>query len=137
MVVLAIDSGTHKCGLAVVSIEKGVLYKEVVAFEELAQRSSAILKNFQVDKLVLGDRTNSKKVAEILNSSGVAAKGGGIIFVDEDASTLEGRRRYFQVNKRKGLWRLIPIGLQIPPVPYDDYVAVVLAERYFRLLSSL
>lgn len=136
MVVLAIDSGTSKCGLAIVSRDEGVLHREVVPVEELSARSSRLLENLSVDKVVLGDRTNSRKVAQILISSGVVEKGGGLAFVDEDGSTLEGRRRYFQENRPGGLRRLIPVGLQSPPVPYDDYVAVILAERYFRLMET-
>jgi len=28
--------------------------------------------------------------------------------------------------------RLIPVTMRTPPVPVDDYVAVILAERFFR-----
>ena len=50
--------------------------------------------------------------------------------IDEAYSTLEGRRRYLQEHRR-GWRRLLPLGLQAPPEPYDDYVAVVLGERFF------
>ncbi|HKM17981.1 MAG TPA: pre-16S rRNA-processing nuclease YqgF, partial [Limnochordia bacterium] len=30
----------------------------------------------------------------------------------------------------RGWRRLLPVSLQTPPVPIDDYVAVILAQRY-------
>ncbi|MDP7423155.1 MAG: resolvase, partial [bacterium] len=51
--------------------------------------------------------------------------------VDERESTLEGRRRYFQEHPPRGLWRLVPLSLRYPPEPFDDLVAVILAERFF------
>ncbi len=50
--------------------------------------------------------------------------------IDEHRSSEQGRRRYFRENPPRGWRRLLPVGLQTPPRAYDDYVAVVLAERY-------
>ena len=38
---------------------------------------------------------------------------------------------YWREHPPRGLMRLIPVTMQVPPVPVDDYVAVILAERYF------
>jgi hypothetical protein len=51
--------------------------------------------------------------------------------VNEDRSSLEGRYRYLKENSR-GLSRILPVGLRIPREPYDDYVAVILAERFLK-----
>jgi hypothetical protein len=52
------------------------------------------------------------------------------VLVDEHRSSEQGRRRYFRDNPPRGWRRLLPVGLQTPPRAYDDYVAVILAERY-------
>jgi hypothetical protein len=49
--------------------------------------------------------------------------------ISEDNSSREGRRRFLETN-RQGWRRLVPLGLQSPWRPYDDYVAVVLGERF-------
>lgn len=46
-------------------------------------------------------------------------------------STLEARDRYWTMYPNRGLQRLIPLGLRVPPRPVDDIVAILLIERYF------
>jgi hypothetical protein len=48
--------------------------------------------------------------------------------IEEAGTTLAARARYFKEHPRRGWRRLLPLGLQTPPEPYDDYVAVLLAE---------
>jgi RNase H-fold protein (predicted Holliday junction resolvase) len=55
-----------------------------------------------------------------------------ILLVDEKNSTLEARTRYWQIYPPKGLTRLIPPGLRVPPRPVDDIVAIILIERYLH-----
>lgn len=76
--------------------------------------------------LVLGDRTAAKDVRALLGEEAQTRA----VLVDEHRSTEQGRQRYFEGNPPRGWRRLLPIGLQTPPRPYDDYVAVVIAERY-------
>ena len=78
---------------------------------------------------MLGNRTAASLARERLRAAGVTREPE---LVDEHHSSEEGRRRYFQANPPKGWRRLLPIGLQTPPKPYDDYVAILLAERYVR-----
>ena len=51
--------------------------------------------------------------------------------VDEAFTSQRARQRFGLENPPRGLRRLIPPGLRTPPRPYDDYVAVLLAEDYF------
>jgi RNase H-fold protein (predicted Holliday junction resolvase) len=128
---LAIDPGSKKCGLAVVTNEGQVLKKMVVPIERLNEIVSALEQEFSLTMILVGDRTNSKYIRECLTMFQLP-----IVVVDEDQSTVEGRYRYLKENTR-GLARLIPIGLRIPKSPFDDYVAVVLAERYLKNNSLL
>lgn len=54
-----------------------------------------------------------------------------VFLVDEHLTSVEARRRYLADHPGRGLSRLLPAGLRTPDRPYDDYVAVILAERFF------
>jgi hypothetical protein len=117
--------------LAVVTEETQVLTKMVVLLDDLNEIISTLVQEFQVQIIIIGDRTNSKSIRKSLTSFKLP-----VIAVNEDGSTLEGRYRYLKENT-KGLAKLIPIGLRIPENPFDDYVAVILAERYLEHNSML
>ncbi|TCL63738.1 RNase H-fold protein (predicted Holliday junction resolvase) [Hydrogenispora ethanolica] len=123
-VILAIDPGRQKCGLAVVDDEARVLYKTIIQSATLADEIHKILNQYPVSVIVLGDRTTSRQAFQLLKPFGLE-----IQWVDEDRSSIEGRQRYLRENT-KGLARLLPIGLRVPDRPFDDYVAVILAERF-------
>lgn len=124
--ILAVDPGSQKCGLAVVDYQGTVMKKMVVPAVELSKTVSVIMDNYQIAVIVVGDRTNSKIIGKELKPFGLPLK-----MVDENHSSFEGRRRYLKDHNR-GLARLIPIGLRSPKEAYDDYVAVILAERFLE-----
>lgn len=129
MNILAIDPGSQKCGLAVVDEQSNVLAKMVIAVSELEHTISDLHQQFQITRFVLGDRTRSKNFKAFLKQFNLP-----IVMVDENRSSIEGRIRYLQENTH-GLKKLIPIGLRVPDRPFDDYVAVILAERYLNTLA--
>ncbi|MCL5102838.1 MAG: Holliday junction resolvase RuvX [Armatimonadetes bacterium] len=129
-VVLAIDPGRSKCGLAVVRRMAGgpfeVLHRGVIETSELAATLADLSARFGPDVIVVGDGTNSPSVAHVAEELEAAP----VLMVDEKFTTILARKRYFKENPPKGLRRLIPTSLQTPPRPCDDYVAVILAENY-------
>ena len=133
MALLAVDPGRDKCGLAVVTEEGRVLHQAVVSAADVGGEAARLIAEFGVTRLLLGDRTAAGKIREQLRRAEVPLEP---VVVDEHRSSEEGRRRYFQENPRRGWRRLLPVTLQTPPRPYDDYVAVVLAERYLRAQSA-
>ncbi|MDR7529500.1 MAG: resolvase [Armatimonadota bacterium] len=126
MTVLAIDPGREKCGLAVVRPGR-VLHREVVARDRLAWRVAELAGEYAVHVVVVGDATGSQ---EVLRE--VSGLGRPVETVPERGSSLEARRRYFRDHPARGLARLIPEGLRVPPRPVDDYVAEILAERFLE-----
>ncbi|NLW10248.1 MAG: pre-16S rRNA-processing nuclease YqgF [Firmicutes bacterium] len=132
-VIMAVDPGRRKFGYAVLEKDKSkrvsVLRKGVAPAEEVEQVVQEICTGFPVAAVVVGDKTGSR---EMLARVVTALHGQAAVVrrIDEAYSTLEGRRRYLQEHRR-GWRRLLPLGLQAPPEPYDDYVAVVLGERFF------
>lgn len=124
--ILAVDPGSQKCGLAVVNDQGAILEKMVIPAVELSKTVSVIMDNYRISIFVVGDRTNSKNISKVLKPFGLPVE-----MVDESHSSFEGRRRYLKDHNR-GLMRLIPIGLRSPKEAYDDYVAVILAERFLK-----
>jgi len=129
--ILALDPGSDKFGWAVLSREKEVLDKGVARSDDLTDIFTDIMESFYVEIIVLGDRTSSSTFEEKLIPYS-RKNNCSIIKVDEHFSTLEGRRRYFEENPPWGLKRLIPQTLLNPSEPFDDYVAVILGERYLN-----
>ena len=129
--VLAVDPGRDKCGLAVVEAEGRVLHQAIVSTPDVARAAARLITEYQADRLIVGDRTAASQVTRALREAHLPL---APVLVDEHRSSEEGRRRYFQDNPPRGWRRLLPTTLQTPGRAYDDYVAVVLAERY---LSSL
>jgi len=125
--VLAIDPGFRKCGMAVVATDGRVLERAVVPAESVVDAAAACVARFGCRRIVLGNRTTARDLSRRLTTSGITAE---VTLIEEHRSTEEARRRYFREHPPRGWRRLIPRGLLSPPTPYDDYVAVILAERY-------
>lgn len=132
--VLSIDPGREKCGVAVVGKDSGVIWKEVVSTSSLASIVTDLVAMHDVQTIVVGDRTSYRSAVNIISSLGDTSL--DIVAVDEHHSSEEARSRYWREHPPSGLLRLVPLGLQVPPVPVDDYVAVILAERYFQKIQN-
>lgn len=130
MRVMAVDPGRAKCGVAVCGPE-GVLARSVVEIGDLRALASGWMAAYRVDAVIVGSQTGSKQVLDILRNLTVPVKA-----VPERGSTLRARRRYFLDHPRRGWRRLVPLSLQVPPEPYDDYAAALLAEAYLQALES-
>jgi RNase H-fold protein (predicted Holliday junction resolvase) len=147
-VVIAVDPGRSKCGLAVVRRRQDgpgsrtaaqdtdafeVLHRAVIIAEELAAGLTQLAAQFHPDALIVGNGTSCRQVLETARGLGLPR----VELVDERFSSLDARRRYFRDNPPRGLRRLLPISLQSPGRPHDDYVAVILAERYLSSTSNV
>lgn len=130
-VVLAIDPGSEKCGIAVVSRNNGVLFKKVTVAAGLLSAAGELAATYKIKAMVIGNGTGSKAMRESLAKE-FSAKEIQLLCVDEYRTTDLAKIKYWQENPPKGWRRLLPTSLQVPPVPVDDYVAVILAERYLR-----
>lgn len=128
-VIAALDPGKDKCGLAAVSHSGEIIARKVVASSDIEEFFSRFLSDFRPDLVVMGSGTCSKSIKKRISP---IAGDVPIQMVDESHSTEIARRLYFEEYPPKGLMRLVPIGLQIPPVPYDDFAAVVLARKYIK-----
>lgn len=126
--ILAVDPGREKCGLAVLEVSAGrVLARRVVPTSGLIPALQALRERHAFSLAVLGDRTASAQVRDALAA---ALPGLAVRIVKEERTTLEARDLYFEDHPPRGLRRLLPRSLQLPPEPYDDYSAVVLGRRF-------
>ena len=129
--ILAIDPGKFKCGLAVMTHEGTPLLKLILQPQDIETMVTQFIKEYKITVIVVGDRTNSQKICTDIKKITKLP----IIKVDEDKSSLEGRYRYLNENSH-GISKLLPIGLRIPSQPYDDYVAVIIAERFLKIYPN-
>ncbi len=128
MAILAIDPGKNKFGYAVLSRERNVFFQGISEVCKLLEVAEWAINTYQVETIVVGDRTGGEDFCSLFQTA-FAGKGLKIVNIDEDYSSYEGRRR-FLIKNRKGWRRLVPLSLQYPRESYDDYVAVILGERY-------
>jgi RNase H-fold protein (predicted Holliday junction resolvase) len=128
-VVLAVDPGRSKCGIAVVDAAGTVLYREVVTTSAATAVIQNLAESYYPVALVVGDGTGAQAVHASLTALEPSIP---VIKVDERHTSEEARRLYLVNHPPRGLRRLIPSGLRVPDEPYDDYVAVILARRWWQ-----
>jgi len=131
-VVAAVDPGRRKCGLAVVCSERGILFRQIVVREDLAEAARRMAQEYSPTEILVGGSTGSRQVVAQLQ----AALDREMRVVDESHTTERARVRYFLDHPPRGLWRLVPLGLRVPPAPWDDYAAVVMAEDFLHRVSQ-
>ena len=126
MSIMAVDPGRDKCGLAVLSPEGEILWRQVVETAKLDEIAGVIRAEYSPTLLVLGNGTTSREAKARLIK---ALPGLPLKVVDEYRTTDEARRLYWVVNPPQGWRKLLPVSMQTPPEPVDDLVAVILARR--------
>ena len=132
-IVLGLDPGTDKCGLAVVSRQQGPLYQEVVSLAELPEIVRGIAARFAIGEVAIGDCTGAERTHDQLARAGIDMP---VTTVSEELTSRLARERYWEENPPRGLARLIPLGLRVPPRPVDDYAALIIAERLLEQISQ-
>ncbi len=55
-----------------------------------------------------------------------------LVEVEERHTSEQARIRYLDATPVRGWRRLLPRALRVPETAYDDYVAIILAERWWR-----
>jgi RNase H-fold protein (predicted Holliday junction resolvase) len=133
LVILAVDPGKGKCGLAVVSASGSALHCETVPIASFSTVAQRLISEFNPVKIAVGDGTGSRDILKLLceHVSKLAT-----VLVDESHSTLEARKLWHELHPAKGLRRLVPPCLRTPDGPCDDLTAVVIGIRYWHKLHE-
>ena len=127
--ILAIDPGREKTGIAILK-NSDVLEHKIINSEELVQIIKSLLEKYIIKTIVMGNGTSSKKKYDLLKREFIDRD---IVLINEYRTTDEARKLYFQENPPKGWKKLIPLGMQVPPVPVDDYAAIVIGRKYLKV----
>lgn len=133
-VILGFDPGRHKCGLAVMGVDRTLRYHQVVNTDAAIATIQNLQQQFPISLVVMGDQTTAKEWRQTLNSQ--LPDPLRIVMVDERYSSLEARDRYWKMFPPKGLSRLVPQSFRSISRPIDDIVAILLIERYLERLVN-
>ena len=131
--VLAIDPGRAKCGVAVVRRDGQVLFLAIVAVEEIVEEARRLVAAYLPCVLIVGGGTGSRPVLQSLRAAELPVT---VERVDESHTSEAARARFVAENQPPGWQRLLPRSLRSPWRLYDDYVAIILAERYWEKQNS-
>lgn len=126
---LGIDPGRSKTGLALVDGVGKIIKLHIAESQNIDNEIVEFLKNSCPVQIVLGNGTNSRNICEVVQK---VLPDILITVVEESFSTEEARTLYWQENPPKGLKKLIPLGLLVPPIPLDAYAAVILVRRFLE-----
>lgn len=129
--ILAIDPGSDKVGYAILNFdlshgEMGIVYLSEVhrIFKKFCEAAEE-----KPQALVIGNGTAAQAVCKLYNSLELEVP---VRFAEEKNTTYKARARYFSENPPTGFWKLVPLGLQMPPRPIDDYAALLIGEKYLQ-----
>lgn len=135
-----VDPGRYKIGFALADGGQLLFSAIIPKAEEDTLRRALVLCDWQVldrwrlegslknvagndpEKIYIGNGTSSGEMFMLLRND------ARVESVDEKGSTLEGRRLYWRLHPPKGLWRLVPLSLRVPPRDIDDLAAWSLIE---------
>jgi RNase H-fold protein (predicted Holliday junction resolvase) len=123
--VIGVDPGRSKAGYALVDNSGAVIAAGIESIERLHGCLSELLTVRPVWALALGRGTNARAVKAALHSLRLP-----VHYVDEYETSRMARALYFAEHPPRGWRRLIPLGLQLPDRPIDDYAAILIARRF-------
>ena len=128
--VLALDPGSDKVGYAVVYYdlshgEMGIAY--LSEMQRVFRRFCATDVDDRPQAVVMGNGTAAAVLCRLYNDLQLDIP---VRFAEERNTTYKARGRYFAENPPTGIWRLVPLGMQTPPRPVDDYAAWLIGETY-------
>ncbi|BAL84290.1 hypothetical protein SELR_25820 [Selenomonas ruminantium subsp. lactilytica TAM6421] len=128
MNIAALDPGRDKCGFAVLDMDGEILCQRVIETKNLINEVTAAKAEYGFSRLLMGNGTTSKIAHKRLDE----VPDLEIIVRDEYRTTELARGEYWKAHPPKGWRRLLPVTMQVPPVPVDDFVAVILARRFLK-----
>ena len=130
--IIAIDPGRDKCGLAAVDLQGNMLELELVPRPELAKHLGEMLTRWRTDgrhiAVIMGNGTYHQQVLKELEQY---LTGIEIGLVEEYGTTLAARELYWQHNKVTGWQRLLPPSWRSTP-PLDAYAALAIAKLHIK-----
>jgi len=127
--ILAIDPGSDKVGFAEVFYDLSHGEMGIVFLGDLHRLFKRLCVDAadKPDAVIIGNGTAAAVVCRLYNNLEIDIP---VRFAEEKNTTYKARARYFMEHPPTGLWKLVPIGMQLPPRPIDDYAAWLIGEKY-------
>lgn len=128
--ILAIDPGNDKTGIALLSQEGLLVARAIIQTVSFDQEVSNVLAMCPgVESIVCGNGTNHRRLYPQVQA---LAKSRNLpcYLADESHTTEEAKKLYWVLHPPKGLKRLLPKGMLVPPEPVDDITAYVIGKRW-------
>ncbi|MFH1538862.1 MAG: hypothetical protein ABIH66_07870 [bacterium] len=127
---VAIDPGRHKCGVAVMDGDGGVVEKLIVRRDALGDEIKNLLSRHPgVEAFAVGSGTGGGGAAALLREN---FPGIGTSVVEEKDTTRLAKERFFRENPGKRYLGIFPLSLFLPQPEVDEYAAVVIGERFLK-----
>ncbi|SDG12898.1 hypothetical protein SAMN05216584_102164 [Selenomonas sp. WCT3] len=133
MNIAALDPGRDKCGFAVLASDGRVLWQKVIETARLEAELTGAQQKYRYEILIEGNGTTSQEARERIEK---ALPELAIVVLDEYRTTELAKGEYWKAHPPKGWRRLLPVTMQVPPEPVDDFVAVILGHRYLKSLEE-
>jgi len=134
-VLIAIDPGREKCGVAALDYSGRALWLEIADTQALWDRFAFLRMKFPgADRVAVGAGTGRERVLSCLAHSALKELPASV--VNERDTTRHARARYFEAHPPRGFMRLLPRGLRLPPRPVDDFAAAIIGARFLKELAE-
>ena len=129
--IFAVDPGSDKVGYAVVNLDYTHGDLGIGYLEDMHRVFAKYCRDTKNPPLfiVMGNGTKCAVLCKLFNSLELDID---IKLGDEKNTTFLARSKYFEENPPKGIWKIIPISMQFPPRPIDDYAALLIGENYLK-----
>lgn len=131
--IFAIDPGSDKTGVAVINEDGTLVMKDIIETAGFTAYLDRIYGQYPFEHIVMGNGTNHMHLQPLAEAwIQKQSKAIGFSLIDEQFTTVEGRKLYWQYTPRHGWRRLMPLAFQYPPEPVDDFVAWIIGRRYLE-----
>ena len=132
-VFISIDPGNKKCGLLLADQKSGnVIEAGISSLNKLFDVVCLWNKEFNIDKIVIGDGTNCKYIVKELKQKNIL----NFTYINEKGSTLRARFRYWEIWAPNYFIRWLPKEMLFPPDNLDAVVALILLEDFLKVSFS-
>jgi len=132
ILVIAVDPGTHKCGIALLRGPDDVIRREIAARDDALERVMQLRGEYPDATVVVGGSTQGPKfLEELTRKTGIQGE-----LVDETFSTMDARALFWRDNRPGCFWGIFPPSFRPLPRPIDDYAAVIIARRFLETITK-
>jgi len=135
---LGIDPGSKKIGIAVVTQNKELVYKNIVEIDSSINVLHSLIEEYDIQEVVLGDGGGHKKINNFLKIIKISMlsqkKNLNIFLVNEKNTTIEAMKLFLK-NENNLIKKFINF-IKAIFFPLDDYAAYVIVCKFLSNYSN-